>query len=92
MTPTERATPVTGANDPLSVPPGALRVDAKGKVILTPWLVEGSLAGAGAVGIGMSGAGATTTQLATILFLLSLGGLLILLVAETRARKRWTVR
>ena len=83
--------PEVSESDPLSVPPGALQVDSKGRVIPLPWIVEGSLAGAGAVGIGMSGA-TTTTQLATILVSLSLGGAVVLLVAEARARRRWTLR
>jgi hypothetical protein len=58
----------------------------------TPWLLEGSLAGLGAVGIAVSGIATTTTELAMLLFTVSLAGLAVLVVAETRAKRRWTLR
>jgi hypothetical protein len=39
----------------------------------------------------VSGVATTTTELASILFTLSLGGLVLLLTAEARAKRRWTV-
>ena len=57
-----------------------------------PWLLEGSVTGAGAVWIAVSGVATTTTELATILFLVSLGGLGALLAAEALARRRWSLR
>jgi uncharacterized membrane protein YtjA (UPF0391 family) len=59
---------------------------------LTPWLLEGSLAGVVAVGIAVSGIATTTEELATILFSVSLTGLVVLLAAETLAKRRWMVR
>ncbi|HEV8612645.1 MAG TPA: hypothetical protein VGQ73_03980 [Gemmatimonadales bacterium] len=57
----------------------------------TPWLLEGSLAGLGAIGIAASGIATTTTELATILFTVSLIGLAVLLLAESLAKRRWTL-
>jgi hypothetical protein len=56
---------------------------------LLPWLLEGSLAGAVAVGIAVSGIATTTTELATILFSVSLAGLVALLAADALGRRRW---
>jgi uncharacterized membrane protein YtjA (UPF0391 family) len=53
--------------------------------------MEGSLAGVVAIGIGVSGIATTTTELATILFSVSLTGLLVLLAADALASKRWTL-
>jgi uncharacterized membrane protein YtjA (UPF0391 family) len=79
-------------NELLSVPAAALRGEVKARSAFTPWLQEGTLAGAGAVLIGVSGVATTTTELATILFTLSLVGLAVLLAADARAKRRWTVR
>ena len=57
-----------------------------------PWLLEGSLAGVVAVGIAVSGIATTTEELATILFMVSLTGLVALLAAEALSRRRWTLR
>ena len=57
-----------------------------------PWLLEGSLAGAVAVWIAVSGVATTTPELAKILFSVSLGGLVALLVAEAWARRRWSLQ
>jgi hypothetical protein len=57
-----------------------------------PWLLEGSLVGAGVVWIAVSGVATTTTELATILFLVSLGGVVALLAAEAWARRRWSLQ
>jgi len=53
--------------------------------------MEGSLAGTVAVGIGVSGIATTTTELATILFSVSLTGLVVLLASDALAGRRWTV-
>jgi uncharacterized membrane protein YtjA (UPF0391 family) len=79
------------ASDPLSVP-AALRGEVKARASYTPWLLEGSLAGIVAVGIGVSGVATTTTELAKILFGVSLGGLVVLLGADALGRRRWMVR
>jgi uncharacterized membrane protein YtjA (UPF0391 family) len=71
--------------------PAALRGEVKARVSLSPWLMEGSLAGTVAVGIGVSGIATTTTELATILFSVSLTGLVALLAADALASKRWTL-
>ena len=79
-------------NELLSVPATVLRGELEARASYTPWLLEGSLAGVGAVGIGLSGIATTTTELATILFTLSLAGLMALLAAEAKAKRRWTLR
>lgn len=79
-------------SDLLGVPATALRAELEARASYTSWLLEGSLAGAGAVGIGLSGIATTTTELATILFTLSLAGLVTLLAAETKAKRRWTLQ
>ena len=85
---------VTLTDNELLTAPTALGADAelRLKTMLTPWRVEALLASGGAVAIGVSGIATTTTELATILCSVSLAGLLVLLAAEARARRRWTVR
>jgi len=56
------------------------------------WLLEAALAAGGALAILLSGVATTTAELARVLFLGSLAVLLVLLIAETRARRRWTLR
>jgi len=53
--------------------------------------MEGSLAGVVAVGIGVSGIATTTAELATILFSVSLTGLVALLASDALANRRWTL-
>jgi len=71
--------------------PAALRGEVKARVSLFPWLMEGSLAGVVAVGIGVSGIATTTAELATILFSVSLTGLVALLASDALANRRWTL-
>jgi len=59
---------------------------------LSPRVLEGALATIGVLWIALRGPTDSVTQLATLLMKLSLGGLVVLLLAEARARRRWTVR
>lgn len=56
---------------------------------LTPRVVETSLAVLAAAGLGVGGLTATTAQLAPALLAVSFAGLVVLLVRESAARKRW---
>jgi len=80
------------ASDPLGEPGLALRAELTPKAVPASWLLEGMLAGLGAIGIAVSGIATTTTELATILFTGSVLGLAVLLAAETRAKWRWRLK
>jgi uncharacterized membrane protein YtjA (UPF0391 family) len=56
------------------------------------WVVEGVLAASCALAILFSGVATTTAELARVLLIGSCAVLLVLLIAETRARRRWTLR
>jgi uncharacterized membrane protein YtjA (UPF0391 family) len=79
-------------SDPLDIPLSALPAEVRARASLVPWLMEGSLAAVVAVGIGVSGIATTTNELATILFSVSLTGLVVLLMGEAGARRRWMVK
>lgn len=57
-----------------------------------PWLLEGVLAGAGAVWIAVSGMALSTSELAKVLCAVSVGGLMVLLLVEAAGRWRWMAR
>ena len=85
------------ASEPIRLEEGALTAPAAldGEVkarVRFPWLLEGSLAATLAVGIAVSGIATTTTELATILFSVSLTGLLALLACEAVNNHRWEMK
>ena len=64
----------------------------KAPTAVLSWLLEGILAAVVAIGIAASGIATNTTELARILFSVSLAGLLVWLLAEGVGRRRWMVR
>ena len=76
-------------NETLSAPSVA---ELRDRAATMPWRVEGVLAGAGAVALAVGGFSASTAELATLLSVVSLGGLVVLLVAEARSRRKWSRR
>ena len=83
--------PIRLAESETLTAPAALDGEVKARVRF-PWLLEGSLAAALAVGIAASGIATTTTELATILFSVSLTGLLALLACEAVNNHRWEMK
>src|SRR5262245_9015233 len=86
--------PAEASDPPGGVPGIGLRAALKpsGARAHVPWLLEGVLAGAGAVWMVMSGVTLSTSGLAKVLCFVSVGGLMALLLVEAVGRWRWMAR